>query len=106
MTRTSESGREAGEPKREAQKKLRLLISPDDACYVPITERLIKAVSEHPDTFTLHVGEPGVIDHVAYRDSNRALVVWTQEHRMPFHRLTIRPGLHPVFNDLLWIVLA
>lgn len=90
----------------EIHHPIRLLILPTDPVYVPVTERLMQAVHEEPETFDLHVGEPGIVDHIGYREPTLAATVWTAEGSTLFHRLTIRPGRHQVFDDLLDIILT
>lgn len=83
---------------------IRLLIHPRDPIYVPVTERLLAAVREEPETFDVVVGEPGVEDHVGYHDTTLSSTVWVREHGTQYMRLTLRPGRHPLFDDLLKIV--
>lgn len=90
----------------EIQHPIRILILPEDPVYVPVTERLMRAMEEEPDTFTLHIGQPGIVDHVGYHEPTLAATVWTAESGTLFHRLTLRPGRHQVFDDLLDIVLT
>ena len=85
--------------------KLRFLIHPDDTSYVALTRALIQATIDHPEAWTLHVNEPGVIDHIGYHDHTLSSVVWSAEDRTAFHRLDIRPGRHEVYDQLLAIVI-
>ena len=84
--------------------KLRFLIHPDDASYVPVTNALIQATIDYPEAWTLHVNEPGVVDHVGYHDATLSSVVWSAEDRTVFNRLSIRPGRHEVYDRLLALV--
>lgn len=65
------------------------------------TAILEQAVIDHPDTFDHVAGVPATIDHYGYHDDMRSSVVLGAEAGISqYHRLTIRPGLHPVFDQL------
>ena len=87
---------------------LRILVHPDNdrALCAAIAETLISATREYPDTFTLVIGQPNTVDHIGYHDSMLSSVVFAEEYQTAYKRLTIRPGLHPVFAELLTHVLA
>jgi len=86
---------------------IRFLIHPTQEAgkYAVVAERLFRAARDEPDTFTIVVGEPMQEDHVAYHDSTLASTVLVDEYGTSYQRLTIRPGLHPVFDDLLAIMI-
>ena len=86
---------------------IRFLIHPTQEAgkYAVVAERLFRAARDEPDTFAIVVGEPTQEDHVAYHDSTLASTVLVDEYGTSYQRLTIRPGLHPVFDDLLAIMI-
>ena len=85
---------------------IRILIHPqqDKTLLTEVREVLKRAVAEHPDMFDEQSGVPSIVDHFGYHDAKRSAVVLSVESRSLYHRLTIRPGLHPVFNELLLVV--
>ena len=86
---------------------IRIIIHPqmDEPLFAEVHEILRRAVAEHPETFDEQVAVPTIVDHFGYRDGMRSAVVLSAEHASLYHRLTIRPGLHPVFDELLAAVL-
>ena len=86
---------------------IRIIIHPqmDEPLYAEVYEILKRAVAEHPETFDEQVAVPTIVDHFGYHDGMRSAVVLSAEHASLYHRLTIRPGLHPVFDELLAAVL-
>ena len=88
--------------------KLRFLIhrTDDRETYLEIMLILNDAVRDYPDNFTLTVNEPGIIDHYGYHDSMLSSVILSEEYNTMFYRLTIRPGLHDVFDRILSAVLS
>lgn len=90
-------------PVREA---LRFLINPNSAEYAACVAILDRAIIDAPDHWEHVTGEPGRIDHYGYHDDVRSSVILSEEYRMTYYRLTIRPGLHPVMDALLAAVLA
>lgn len=85
---------------------LRFLIHPDDATYPAIVTALDAAIVDHAENFDRVVGEPATVDHYGFHNGMLSSVVFTSEHNSRFYRLTVRPGLHPVFDALCAIVLA
>ena len=87
---------------------IRIIIHPqmDESLYAEVHEILRRAVAEHPETFDEQVAVSTIVDHFGYHDDMRSAVVLSAEHASSlYHRLTIRPGLHPVFDELLAAVL-
>lgn len=82
---------------------VRILIhsTQDEARYVAVTELLMNAARKYPDTFEVIVGRPNTIDHVGYHNPTLSSVVWSREPNSQYMRLTVRPDLHPVFEELL-----
>lgn len=91
-----------------AQHPIRLLIhtTQDMARYVAITDILTRATAQNSDHFDLVVGEPCRKDHIGYHNGTLSSVVWTREDGTQYMRLTIRPGLHPIFDELLTAAIA
>lgn len=87
---------------------IRLLIhtTQDRERYVAITTILVRATALYRENFDLVVGELGVVDHVGYHNGTLSSVVWTREDGTQYMRLTIRPGLHPIFDELLQAAIA
>ena len=86
---------------------LRFLIHParDAAKYEAIVLALNNAVANYPDTFDHVLDGPSMEDHYGYHDDLRSSVVLASECApSTYMRLTIRPGLHPVFDELLTIM--
>lgn len=86
---------------------LRFLIHPmrDAAKYKAIVLALNNAAANYPDTFDHVLDGPSMEDHYGYHDDLRSSVVLTFECApSTYVRLTIRPGLHPVFDELLTIM--
>ena len=87
----------------------RILIHPqqDEPLYAEVYGILKRAIAEHPETFDEQVDVPTIVDHFGYHDSMRSAVVLSVESpgSSLYHRLTIRLGLHPVFDELLAAVL-
>lgn len=86
---------------------VRVLIHPntDRDLLAQATAILDRAVIDYPDTFDRIVSVPGTIDHHGYRDDMRSSVVLGAEAGISqYHRLTIRPGLHPVFDQLAALI--
>jgi hypothetical protein len=68
---------------------------------------LEQAVESYPDVFDKVKDEPGRVDHYGYSASVLSAVVLTREPMpMSFYwRLSIRPGEHPVFDELAALVI-
>ena len=86
---------------------IRIIIHPqqDEPLYAEVYEILQRAVAEHPETFDEQVEVSTIIDHFGYHDAMRSAVVLSAEPGSLYHRLTVRPGEHPVFDELLAAVL-
>lgn len=58
------------------------------------------AVKLYPDSWDEVVDVPGRLDHYGFHNSTLSTVVLSEEPRTQFMRLSLRPGLHPVFDVL------
>ena len=91
-----------------AQHPIRLLIhtTQDPQRYAAITTILARATTLYRRNFDDVVGEPGRVDHVGYHDDTLSSVVWAREDGTQFMRLTVRPGRHAIFDELLATAIA
>ena len=87
------------------QPVIRILINPDEPIFAEVESILERAVAEHSDHFDKVVNEPRIVDHFGYHNDMLSATVLSAEWKSRHHRLTIRPGLHPVFDELLAAVL-
>lgn len=85
---------------------IRLLIHPrnDGNLFETVAGVLESAVTRHPDTFDKVKDQPATVDHYGYHTDELSAVVLSQEYQSQFWRLTIRPGEHPVFDNLAAII--
>ncbi|UVT31367.1 hypothetical protein SEA_MARCIE_105 [Microbacterium phage Marcie] len=86
--------------------KIRVLIDPkiDRDLYIAVTERLMRATREHAENWETVIDQPATVDHVGYHTDTLSAVVFSREgENYSLFRLTIRPGEHPVFDDLMRI---
>lgn len=86
---------------------MRLLITPlgNPNLFRQVEAALEDAVRRYPDNWEKVVDEPATIDHIGYHDGTLSAVVWSLEPGTIFHRLSLRPGRHEVFDNLLALVL-
>ena len=91
-----------------AQHPIRLLIhtTQDMDRYTAITSILARATAFYRENFDLVVGQPMTEDHIGYHDDTLTSVVWAREHGTQYMRLTIRPGRHAIFDELLAAAIA
>lgn len=87
--------------------KIRILIDPleNRDLYIAVTERLMRATREHPGNWETVIDQPSTVDHVGYHTSTLSAVVFTrQPEATSLFRLTLRPGEHPVFDELAALI--
>lgn len=71
-----------------------------------VTEILDRAVKDHPDHFDHVIDQPGTGDHYGFYTRTLSCVVFAEESMTSYHRLTIRTGDHPVFDELGAVIAA
>lgn len=93
---------------QQAAHPIRLLIhtTQDMDRYVAITTILARATTLYQKNFDLVVGEPNMVDHIGYHDGTLSSVVWVREDGTQYMRLTVRPGRHAIFDELLQAAIA
>ncbi|UOW92847.1 hypothetical protein SEA_ROBINROSE_104 [Microbacterium phage RobinRose] len=87
--------------------KIRVLISSTDnrELYIAVTERLMRATRENPENWETVIDKPATVDHVGYHSDALSAVVFTrQPEATSLFRLTLRPGEHPVFDELAALI--
>ncbi|QKO02853.1 hypothetical protein SEA_KELCOLE_101 [Microbacterium phage Kelcole] len=89
--------------------KIRVLISSTDnrELYIAVTERLMRATRENPENWETVIDQPATVDHVGYHSDELSAVVFTrQPEATSLFRLTLRPGEHPVFDELAALIVT